>query len=443
MALLPLILSLISLISLASAQGVRSLGMGGLVLPGPGAADLNPAYAAYPRGFSEGETLPLGLLRLLPLFPETSPFTYWTNPQAFRSGFDALSFYDQLGHLNSFLFNPTRSPDEVVFRIRSDRIQVTDGQGNPLNPNFQMGESGANPTALYPAPLFWLPLQGGGFSLKVGPFVGVEGLSVFPSPELAQALIGNNLNNCKQTPSPCTLTLQGKASGGVALALSWASALPQVEGVGGVYLGVKGEGFYGLFYAETTASARPVFDQNGQPTGVAYEARGFYAYPGRGNGYGLRADFGVALELEEAVLGLGVQNLLGYALWQGYTFQTDQSGAYSEAPETRSSPLFFPSFFVNGAYRFKDLGLLVGADARFGSTAFTAHLGGEYALGPARLRAGIGYESGLRFGVGAGFELGQVGLDLALTAHEAPLVGGGGLRRGHGRPVLGGKDAYP
>ena len=30
------------------------------------------------------------------------------------------------------------------------------------------------------------------------------------------------------------------------MAPSWAGALPEVEGVGGIYLGVKGEGFYGL-----------------------------------------------------------------------------------------------------------------------------------------------------------------------------------------------------
>lgn len=311
----------------------------------------------------------------------------------------------------------------MVFRIRSDRLEVTDGQGKPLNPSFQIGQPKEGPSALYPAPLFWFSLGEGSTYVRLGPFVGTEGISILPSRELAAALAGGDLNTCKQTPSPCTLTARGKASSGVALALDWAEGLG-VPGVGRVYLGVRGEGFYGLAYAETSALARPVFDQGGNPSGAEYELKGFYAYPGRGSGYGLRADFGVALDLGEAVLGLGVKNLLGYTAWSGYAFQVDQSGTYSETPETRTKSLFSPSLFANGAYRFKELGLLVGMDARFGSTAPSWHLGGEYALSPARLRAGLGYEGSLRFGIGAGFDLGGLALDLALTAHEAPLVGG-------------------
>jgi hypothetical protein len=36
------------LLSLGLAQGVRSLGMGGVALPGPAHAGANPAYAAFP-----------------------------------------------------------------------------------------------------------------------------------------------------------------------------------------------------------------------------------------------------------------------------------------------------------------------------------------------------------------------------------------------------------
>jgi hypothetical protein len=415
---------LVGLLGLASAQGVRSLGMGGLVLPGPGAAGLNPAYAAYPAGPDEGWRAPLGLIRFLPFFTDTSPLTYWTDPNAFRTGFDALSFYDQLTHLDSFLLNPARSPDEVVFRIRADRLEVTDGQGNPLNLNFGLGQTAQGTTSLYPEPFFWLPLGEGDVYLKLGLFVGVEGLSVAPSPELVQALAGN-LEICRSSsPSPCALEAQGKASAGVALALGWAGALPEVPGLGRVYVGVRGQGFYGLLYGELNASARPVFDQDGNPTGVDYEVGGFYAYPGRGQGWGLRGDLGVVVDLGDATLGLGVQNALAFATWEGYEFKLGPNGPTDETPASRTSSLSSPSFFVNGVYRFRELGLLVGVDARFGSTALSGHLGGEYALGPARLRAGVGLEGGLKFGVGAGLELGGVGVDLALTAHEAPLVSG-------------------
>ncbi len=424
---------LLGAVSLGQAQGVRSLGMGGLVLPGPEAASRNPAYAAYPSRYQEGWPVPVGLLRFLPSFPDTSPFTYFTDRQTFKTGFDALSFYDQLTHLDSFLLNPARSPDEVVFRIRADRLEITDGQGNPLTPSFGLGATTPEPTALYPDPLFWIPFWSeGDLYFRFGPFLGVEGIQVSPSPELARALAGGSLDACKQTPSPCALSATAKASSGLALALGWATALPELPGVGQLYVGLRGEGFYGLGYGEVNAEARPVFDQDGNPTGVDYRVGGFYSiayapegsglFPGRG--YGLRGDVGVVLDLGQATLGLGVQNLLSLVTWEGYEFTLDQNGNMAQTPAKRQGNLVEPSVFLNGAYYFKDFPLVVGADATFGSVAPSFHLGAEYALGPALLRAGVGYEGGFRFGVGAGVELGGLGLDLALTRHEAPLVGG-------------------
>ncbi len=424
---------LLGVVPLAQAQGVRSLGMGGLVLPGPEAANRNPAYAAYPSRYREGWSVPVGLLRFLPTFPDTSPLTYFTDRQTFKTGFDALSFYDQLTHLNSFLLNPARSPDELVFRIRADRLEITDGQGNPLTPSFALGAVKPGPTALYPDPLFWIPLLGEEqVYFRFGPFLGVEGVQVNPSPELARALAGGSLDACKQTPSPCTLSATAKASSGLALALGWAADLGEVPGVGQLYVGVRGEGFYGLGYTEVNAEARPVFDENGNPTAVDYRVGGFYsiAYapegsglaPGRG--YGLRGDVGVVLDLGQATLGVGVQNLLSLVTWEGYEFSLDGNGNMTQTPAKRQGNLLEPSVFLNGAYRFQDLGLLIGADASFGSVAPSFHLGAEYVLGPTLLRAGVGYEGGFRFGVGAGLDLGGLGLDLALTRHEAPLVGG-------------------
>ncbi|WP_337845732.1 hypothetical protein [Thermus sp.] len=425
---------LVGLVPIGQAQGVRSLGMGGLVLPGPEGADRNPAYAAYPSRYGrEGTMVPLGLLRFLPTFPDTSPFTYFTDRQAFKTGFDALSFYDQLTHPNSFLLNHARSPDEVVFRIRADRLEIADGQGNPLAPSFALGAVGAKPTALYPPPLYWIPLWSeGGIYFRFGPFLGVEGLQVSPSRELAQALAGGNLDACRQDPSPCTLSATAKASSGVALDLGWAAALPEVPEVGQLYVGVRGQGFYGLGYVEVNAEARPIFDPDGNPSAVDYQVGGFYSiayapqgsglFPGRG--YGLRGDVGVVLDMGQATLGLGVQNLLSLVTWEGYAFSVDQNGNLTQTPAKRQGDIFAPSLFLNGAYHFQDLGLLLGADASFGATAPSFHLGGEYALGLALLRAGVGYEGGFRFGLGAGFDLEGLGLDLALTRHEAPLVGG-------------------
>lgn len=75
---------------LGLSQGVRSLGMAGLVLPGPGAAHLNPAYAAFPvelYGSDPGFRLPLGVLSQV-FCPESNPpgahrglYRVWYRPE--------------------------------------------------------------------------------------------------------------------------------------------------------------------------------------------------------------------------------------------------------------------------------------------------------------------------------------------------------------------------
>ncbi|MGC8903906.1 hypothetical protein [Thermus sp.] len=433
-----LVLLAMGLSALGLAQGVRSLGMGGVLLPGPSQAGANPAYAAFPGSWEEeGFQVPVGLLRLLPFFPETSPFAYFTDPQAFRTRFDLLSFYDQAAHLDSFLLNPARSPDEVVFRVSANGVSITDGSGKPLVPSFQVGSDPGKPRALVPDPLLPIALElGPGTYLRLGTFAGAQGLRVSPSPALAQALASGSLDPCKgSTPSPCALEASGSYSAGFSLALGFALPLAEVPGLGKVYVGARGEGFYGLAYAEASAEARPTFDQNGNVQGAEYRYRYFLSYApflegafgqgAEGQGFGLRADLGVAVDGGAWALGLGARNLLGFSQWEGLEVAYDGT-AETRTPTTKRSDLFAPEFLLNGAYRLPlEVGsLLLAADARFGSTAPAFHLGLEYGLGPWALRTGVGLEGGFRFGLGAGVNLEALALDLALTTHEAPLVGG-------------------
>jgi hypothetical protein len=415
---------------MALAQGVRQQGLGGLILPGPEAAPYNPAYTAYPPTYAEGEgfRLPLGLLRMvLPLFPETNALAYFYDRQTFKQRFDALSFYDQLTHLDSFLFNPARSPDEVVFSIGQNEIRITDGQGNPLNLDFSVGGGGRTASALTPPAFLRIPLQTGvpGLGLELGLIFGSGGLSVEASEDLKQAARSGDLSRCRSAdPSPCALIGRANALGAVGLNLAYATLLPEIPDFGGrVYAGVRGEGFYGLAYLEAQATARPTFAPDGNPNGTDYEVRYFYSLPGRGQGFGLRADVGVVVDYQEYTFGLGVSNLVGFTRWSG-TEVTLSNGSSSEAPALRQSAGFAPAIFLNGAYRLPLEGgsLLIGAD--FSSADGSFHLGAEYALGPYRLRAGAGLEGGFKFGLGGGVRLEGLSLDTALTVHQAPIVRG-------------------
>jgi len=431
---------LIGLLGLTLAQGVRSLGMGGVLLPGPSGQGANPAYASFPGKWDgEGFQVPVGLLRFLPVFADTSPFTYFTNLASFRNNFDFLSAYDQATHLHSFLFNPARSPDEVVFKVSANGISITDGQGKSLIPSFQVGVVPDKPTASIPQPFLPIRLDlGPGTYLSLGSFMGSQGIRIAPNPDLEQAIKDGSFDRCKvSTPSPCALEAQGSLTSGISLALGFSTPLPEIPGgLGRVYAGVRGEGFYGLGYAEASAKARPTFDQNGNVSGASYEVRYFLSYPsylegtlgqgGGGMGYGLRGDVGLAVDGGDWAFGLGVQNLLGFSQWSGVEVTLVDGTETSRSATTKKSDFSAPIFTLNGAYRLPlEVGeLLLAADTRFGATAPTFHIGAEYSLGMVAIRAGFGVEGGLRLGLGAGFNLETLNLDLALTTHEAPLVGG-------------------
>ncbi|RDI96533.1 TetR family transcriptional regulator [Meiothermus sp. QL-1] len=430
--------------SLSMAQGVRSLGMGGLVLPGPGAAYLNPAYAAYPAGTYGSDTgfqLPIGLLGIL-LRQDSNPIPILRNPQSLsdpNNPFDFLSFYDQLSHLDSFLFNPASSTaftnpntgyPEIQISIAAGRVQVTDYQGRPLNLDLGFGTPRglASSKALTPAPLLRLPLvQEGGLFVELGYYAGGFGLSLNPNSALRQALAGDPL----QPNTEYSVVLNGSAQTGLSLGFGYATRLPGVPlpqgGQVQLYVGGRGEGFYGLAYAESDLSVGVRTDAQGQidpNQPPIYRGSLFYAHPGGGSGFGLRADLGVVAEVQGVTVGLGVRNALGYARWSGTELRFSGNANFTSSPAERSSFGFVPAFFLNAATKL-DLetgSLIVGGDLGY-DTALYGHLGGEYSLGPGRFRAGLGFDNGLRLGLGAGLVGPGFSVDAALTTHRAPIVG--------------------
>ncbi|MER3462716.1 MAG: hypothetical protein C4342_06965, partial [Armatimonadota bacterium] len=148
-ALLAFFLGL-SLTPPALSQSVRNLGMSGLTLPGPDAAYLNPAYAAFPAGMYGSNAdfaLPIGLVAVL-LRPQTSPFN---NIGSENSPFDLLAAYDQFSHPNEFLLNPASSNafinpatgyPEIVINVDQNGLRITDSAGRPINLNFSVGSPG-------------------------------------------------------------------------------------------------------------------------------------------------------------------------------------------------------------------------------------------------------------------------------------------------------------
>lgn len=401
---------------LALGQGLRTVGMGGLVLPGPESAAYNAAYAAYP-GAKQEFRIPTGLISMA-INPQTNVFNYFLNRSAFDSQFDFLAFYDQVLYLDSYLLNPPQAPDDIQFSIGSGGLLITDGQGHVLNLNFERPDQAA-PTSLVPTPLFALPipLPLPGFQAQAGLFVSADELGLAANDALRLALAGAPL----QTNTTYSLTGSGNIKAGISGQVNYALAFPDL-GLGRLYAGARAEAFYGLAYLEAAATALASTNNLGLLGDTRTQTSVFYAYPGNGSGYGLRADAGVAYDFGLLVVGAGMNNLLGLATWSGTQETTDENGLVTRSPSTRSQAGLDPSLFVNAAL---PLGpLTIGAD--WTMQTGKVHLGAEFNLGLIKLRGGVGYTegSGINTGLGGAFSLGNLSLDAALTTHTAPLVGG-------------------
>ncbi len=413
------------LLGVVLAQGVRTVGMGGVTLPGPWAADLNPAYRVYPAeryGTAGGLSLPLGLINLA-LRPSTSPLYYFTDRNVFKTNFDLLAFYDQLRHPFEFLINPPSSPSEIVFHVSADSITVTDGQGNPINfKNYRAAGGGAGGSH---TPFFHFDIATGvpGLQLTTGAFVETGGLALEPDDRLLVDLADGNL----QANTTYTIELTGKGAAGLTLGLGYAADLPSIPGFDGtIYFGVLLQGFYGLLYGDSSVTASTTTDANGVPGSVGYVTNFFYVYPGNGYGLGGKLDFGVAVDYAGGTYGLGLRNIYAFETWSGHRLVTDENSVViSDGPETLTSSRFAPKLYASAAYlQTLDEGeILLGADLNFAGGGLSAHAGLEYRYDIFRLRGGLGYEEGLRLGLGAGALFGPVSLDLALSTHNAPFTG--------------------
>jgi len=405
-------------LGLAAAQHPRERAMGGVTLPGPFAADRNPAYAAIrDRFFEPTWTLPLGTLGLL--LPDRSPLYLLLDPKTFDHQFDLLSFYQQFKNLDVLLLNPSRSPEELVIKIRADGVKITDSKGNPLRLSGRSIPSAA-PNTLTPPPFFKVPLWvGPHFQSTLGVFAGVDRLRVYPNLALAALLAGNRL----KPNQGYEIHIAGGAQLGLGLDFSLAVLLPSPAATK-VYFGARGEAFLGLGRVKGETTYRLRTDDQGKPAGGEHESRFFYSRIGDGLGYGLRLDLGVAFENHDGVFGIGIQNAIGFSRWHGYEV-FHKGKERTRVPKTLTQAGFKPAFYLSGATYtpLEGLGrLLVAADLGYDGSLY-GHLGAEFPTGPWRLRGGIGYREGLLFGTGFGIQARDHRVDLAFFGETTPWDG--------------------
>jgi hypothetical protein len=434
------------LAGIAHAQEVRGLGMGGALLPGPSLAQYNPAYTGYnasgfqPDGLDGGIPLPLGLINFF-VRPSMNPFTLYSNLTNKNTAaltdpntaFDALAFIDQVYNINTFIINPPSAPKRLNINYGGDgAISLTDENGKPLELNSYGGSSGGSSNGVG-ATNFTPNFRFGNLELGVGIFADVQGPTFSTDPALSAALSGTPLS----TGTPYGFTANVKGSAGISLGLAFATGIPISSPETGdltVYVGGRARGFYGLALADVKVQGNVTIDPVSNQPVTSYTTTSFVSLIGKGYGFGVNGDIGVAVDVpvgsdkSTATFGVGAVNLVNYTTWSGEeSVSTSGVAAAVTKPASRTDAVFNPLFTVNAGYSFRveeiASRIFVAADVQFGQGKFSTHVGAEAKLGPVYARGGVGYDRGLILGLGAGLIFApNLGMDLALTTHTAPFT---------------------
>jgi len=417
------------LVGTAYGQSARSIGMGGVVVPGRSAAGANPAYAAVTEDANVTLTLPLGLIGV------ASAAMDLLDGEAPIDG--VIPLYAALASLNTYLFGLPPGVIGATFdtTIGDDglpivRIALAEDSA------FDVGAASWSVARAVELPL---RIPAGPVTIGVRPFL-TTGVNLELDRDLRAIFgAGTSRGSARGTLS---------AESGVAIDVGFATQVPteflgMAEGATEqrVYVGVRGGPFIGLAKAAGSATITvEALLENGEP---AYQ--GSYAgdlfvsnVATDGVSFGVLFDVGFVIETDmeggTATFGAGITGA-GLGVWRGNRYElegVELEGGTLPEPTPATQTLFSSNLGVllNGAFFSSpsaSIDLLVAGDAGYRAGRFLAHVGAEgtFRLDDAtRLaaRAGAGIEDGLRLGVGAGIVTSEVALDVALSLQRVPFT---------------------
>ena len=417
------------LVGTAKAQDARSIGMGGVVVPGRSAAAANPAYAAVSDDAHVTLTLPLGLIGIasaaMDMFDGEAPLDA------------AIPLYATLASLNTYLFGLPPGVLGVTFdtSIGDDglpivRIDLAEDSA------FDVGAASWRVARAVELPL---RIPAGPVTIGVRPYL-TTGVQLELDRDLRAIFgAGTSRGSARGTLS---------AESGVAIDVAFATQVPsellgmaEAANAQRVYVGVRGGPFIGLAKAagNATITVEALLD-NGEP---AYEA----SYTGDlfvstvatdGVSFGALFDVGFVIETDveggTAIFGAGVTGV-GLGVWRGNRYElqgVELEGGTLPEPTPATQTLFSSDLGVllNGAYVSSpspSIDLLVAGDVGYRAGRFLAHVGAEgtfHVDDAFRLaaRAGVGIEDGLRLGVGAGILASEVTFDVGVSLQRVPFT---------------------
>ncbi|MFN3267118.1 MAG: hypothetical protein ACK41E_09800, partial [Deinococcales bacterium] len=273
----------LALSSAALAQDVRSLGLGGALVPGPALSPFNPAYSSYPAdGRGGGLTLPIGLLNFV-LNPQMNVIDFVSNRAAYTSTpptreFNFLAAYDQITHLNSFILNTPKAPGEITITLSQSGLSFFNNDtGQPFALDFSsIGAFFGSPSATSGvSPFFAVPFSIGPVAIKLGVF----GNTASGSPQINQALLADIADGKLDNAYANAANISAQGAAGVSLDLGFST--PIDFSVAKVFVGARASGFFGLAYADGGAvlSVKPGSNSDLANAKIGYEYTTFVSSP--------------------------------------------------------------------------------------------------------------------------------------------------------------------
>jgi hypothetical protein len=397
----------LALASSANAQNIRSMGMGGTLVPGKALEPINPAYHFDQGPFEWSVPLPLGIAN------------YFARQKDFFGSSSLGPAVDQVLHWSTVILNPSTTIPKGVF-----------GSSEPpsLEPGTQLsyrtpGTGGFRVSVFdFDENTIGQPVAGT-FSIGFGIATKLEPFQVIINDEYARDYANTQLR--RDGKYAMLLGLGGSI--GPRLDLTWGMPFDLDEQWSGI-VGARGALTYNLM----TFEAITLWEKT--PNGTTGRTINLIASPFYKNGSSIDVslDTGVVLEGADATVGVGVIGLIELESINGTVSGPPSNGGASiEVPISDQQFSFARLITVNGAYNFSvdtdsmTIPMTVFADAQIeglfsGYPYYTAHAGLEAGFDAFTARGGIGYDNGLNIGLGGGWQISEgFGLDAALTAQQA------------------------
>jgi len=312
-------------------------------------SDLNPGLYWYISSPKIQLTIPLSLISLL--FPERNPLLFFLDKDKFTNYFDTFTCYDQLTFLDSFLLNPTISPDTVIIFLKNNKYNINFDD----NKDYTINNIKWNPKLLGFVPntfiRFILPLNL--YFLNIDLYGGTSGVELSTDDNLSE-LVSN-----KQTIAETTYNLNMDISfrAGICIKNTFIYPVPKLIKWLDLLLIEQLSFFMDLAFAMNRFKFSFNTNEESMPESYLINTSIFSGNITNGIGLGLRNNIGINLIFFDSImLNILCLNLLNGQYYNGVI---EQSNLFNDINVLQFSPSFYFQTIYQVSFFLIELGVIL------------------------------------------------------------------------------------